>query len=87
MYLDFYGERLRLARLLKGVTLQELGDAVSVSDRAYTSMKAMQGLLQWMSEMLWQNTLKSPSFFGMPMAGDVKPEQCHFRKRQTTPVG
>lgn len=23
----------------------------------------------------------------MPMAGDVKPEQCHFRKRQTTPVG
>ena len=31
MYLDFYGEKLRLARLLKGVTLQELGDAVSVS--------------------------------------------------------
>jgi transcriptional regulator with XRE-family HTH domain len=88
MYLDFYGERLRLARLLKGVTLQELGDAVSVSrqgihqyesDARAPSMDVRNALAEYLEV--------SPSFFGMPMAGDVKPEQCHFRKRQTTPVG
>ena len=31
MAIEFYGERLRLARLLKGYTLQELGDAVCVT--------------------------------------------------------
>ncbi|WP_141125014.1 helix-turn-helix transcriptional regulator, partial [Salmonella enterica] len=31
MPMTFYGERLRLARLLKGYTLQELGDAVAVT--------------------------------------------------------
>ncbi|WCF12213.1 helix-turn-helix domain-containing protein [Edwardsiella piscicida] len=31
MAIEFYGERLRLARLLKGYTLQELGDAVFVT--------------------------------------------------------
>lgn len=88
MYLDFYGERLRLARLLKGVTLQELGDAVSVSrqgihqyesDARAPSMDVRNALAEYLEV--------SSGFFGMPMSGDVKPEQCHFRKRQTTPVG
>lgn len=29
----------------------------------------------------------SRGFFDIPLSGDVKPEQCHFRKRRTTPTG
>ncbi|EAA5285103.1 ImmA/IrrE family metallo-endopeptidase [Salmonella enterica subsp. houtenae] len=88
MSMTFYGERLRLARLLKGYTLQELGDAVAVTRQsihqyesdarapAYDIRNALAELLQ-----------VSPKFFEYPLAGDVKPEQCHFRKRQTTPAG
>jgi Zn-dependent peptidase ImmA (M78 family)/DNA-binding XRE family transcriptional regulator len=88
MSITFYGERLRLARLLKGCTLQELGDAVAVS---------RQSIHQYESDVripatdvrnaLAEFLQVSPDFFSLSLLGDVKPEQCHFRKRQTTPAG
>jgi Zn-dependent peptidase ImmA (M78 family)/DNA-binding XRE family transcriptional regulator len=88
MFITFYGERLRLARLLQGCTLQELGDAVAVS---------RQSIHQYESDVripatdvrnaLAEFLRVSPNFFSLSLLGDVKPEQCHFRKRQTTPAG
>lgn len=87
MFTKFNGERLRLARLLRGLTLQEVGDAVSLTRQSInqyeTDVRApAPDVLNALAELL----CVSPEFFEMPLLGDVKPEQCHFRKRQTTPV-
>ena len=83
----FYGERLRLARLLKGCTLQELGNAVTSSrqsihqyesDARTPAIDVLNALAEYLQV--------SPNFFSIPLSGGVKPEKCHFRKRQTTPT-
>lgn len=87
MSIKFYGERLRLARLLKGCTLQELGDAVAVTRQSIHQYEGdvrapAEDILNALAESLRVST----NFFSIPLSGDVKPEQCHFRKRQTTPI-
>ncbi|HIF9436775.1 TPA: helix-turn-helix domain-containing protein [Photobacterium damselae] len=87
MSTTFFGERLRLARLLKGYTLQELGDAVSVTRQSIHQYESevripADDVMNALAEFL----KVSPKFFNLPLSGDVKPEQCHFRKRQTTPA-
>ncbi|WP_234418447.1 XRE family transcriptional regulator [Dongshaea marina] len=88
MSIAFYGERLRLARLLNGYTLQELGDAVAVSRQ---SIHQYESDIRAPADDVWNALAEflrvAPNFFGLPLSGDVKPEQCHFRKRQTTPAG
>lgn len=84
----FLGEKLRLARLLNGLTLQELGDSVSASRQFIHQLEGdtrqpPQDMLFALSEKL---AVKS-EFFYQPLDNDVKFEQCHFRKRKTTPVG
>ncbi|AYH46338.1 zinc peptidase [Dickeya fangzhongdai] len=88
MAIEFYGERLRLARLIKGVTLQDVGDAVAVtrqsihqyeSDVRAPAVDVLNALAEYLEVF--------PSFFSVPLSGEVKPEQCHFRKRLTTPAG
>jgi len=88
MALEFYGERLRLARLIKGVTLQEIGDAVAVTRQSIHQYESdvrapATDVLNALAEYLEV----SPGFFSVPLSGEVKPEQCHFRKRLTTPAG
>ena len=84
----FFGEKLRLARLLKGITQQQLGDLVSTT-RQYIhqlesgSRQPAEDVLSALCESL----AVFPSFFSSQLGNDVKPEQCHFRKRKTTPVG
>ncbi|EEY46250.1 zinc peptidase [Vibrio sp. V09_P4A23P171] len=87
MSVAFYGERLRLARLLKGYTLQELGDAVSVTRQSIHQYESdIRVPADDIKNALAESLQVETSFFCMPLSGDVKPEQCHFRKRQTTPV-
>lgn len=77
----FYGDRLRLARLIKGCTLQELGDAVSVTRQSIHQYESDARLPSEDVRSALAEYLKvSPSFFRLPISGDVKPEQCHFRK-------
>jgi Zn-dependent peptidase ImmA (M78 family)/DNA-binding XRE family transcriptional regulator len=84
----FYGERLRLARLIKGFTLQELGDAVSVSRQSIHQYESdVRAPAEDILHALAETLQITPHFFGIGHLGDVKPEQCHFRKRQTTPAG
>lgn len=88
MAIEFYGERLRLARLLKGYTLQELGDAVFVTRQSIHQYESdVRAPANDVRNALAEFLQVSSDFFGMPLSGDVKPEQCHFRKRQTTPAG
>ena len=88
MSVTFYGERLRLARLLKGCTLQELGDAVAVTRQSIHQYESdVRAPADDVANALAEFLKVSPDFFSMPLSGDVKPEQCHFRKRQTTPAG
>ncbi|EKN3726406.1 TPA: helix-turn-helix domain-containing protein [Yersinia enterocolitica] len=87
MFSQFVGDRLRLARLLKGFTLQEVGDAVFVSRQNIHQFesgarKPSDDVLEALSEFLEVKT----SFFFLPLETEVKAEQCHFRKRKTTPV-
>lgn len=85
---EFYGDKLRLARLLNGFKQQELGDCVSVT-RQYIhqleggSKNPADDLLNALCEVLKVEC----EFFNTPVGNDVKFEQCHFRKRRTTPVG
>ena len=87
MAIEFYGERLRLARLLKGYTLQELGDAVCVTRQSIHQYESdVRAPAEDVRNALAEFLQVSTDFFGIPLSGDVKPEQCHFRKRQTTPA-
>jgi Zn-dependent peptidase ImmA (M78 family)/DNA-binding XRE family transcriptional regulator len=83
----FLGEKLRLARLLNGMTLKELGDAVTASRQFIHQLEGdirqpPEDLLYALCEVLSVRE----SFFTMELNNDVKFEQCHFRKRKTTPV-
>ena len=84
----FLGEKLRLARLISGLTLKELGESVSASRQFIHQLEGdtrvpSEDMLFALSEVL----SVEKEFFFKNLANDVKFEQCHFRKRKTTPVG
>lgn len=84
----FYGEKLRLARLLNGMTLKELGEAVTASRQFIHQLEGdtrqpPEDMLYALCEALFVQK----EFFYELLDNDVKFEQCHFRKRKTTPVG
>jgi len=84
----FLGEKLRLARLLNGMTLKELGDAVTASRQFIHQLEG--DIRQPPEDMLYAlcETLSvRKNFFYKKLDNDVKFEHCHFRKRKTTPVG
>ncbi len=85
---DFVGDKLRLARLLNGLTQQELGDMIAASRQFVHQLESdvrtpAEDVRQALNEVLHVK----PDFFSSPINNDVKFEQCHFRKRKTTPVG
>ena len=83
----FLGEKLRLARLLNGMTLKELGDAVTASRQFIHQLEG--DLRQPPEDMLYalcEVLSVRKDFFFTVLDNDVKFEQCHFRKRKTTPV-
>lgn len=84
---NFLGANLRLARVLNGLTLNELGDAVTASRQFIHQLEGdirqpPEDLLRALCETL--SVL--PEFFSIEIYNDVKFEQCHFRKRKTTPI-
>lgn len=83
----FLGEKLRLARLLNGMTLKELGESVTASRQFIHQLEGgtrapAEDMLYALSEVLSVNR----GFFFKELINDVKYEQCHFRKRKTTPA-
>jgi Zn-dependent peptidase ImmA (M78 family)/transcriptional regulator with XRE-family HTH domain len=83
----FDGTRLRLARQLSNLTLADIGEKTEVS-RQYIQklesdsiMKPADDMLQALAELLGVR----PSFFFESKFCRVYEENCHFRKRKTTP--
>ena len=83
----FVGDQLRLARLSHGLSLEQIADAVGAT-RQYIhqlengSRTPGGDLLDALADVLGITR----DFFFAAQVGNVRPEQCHFRKQQTTPA-
>lgn len=82
----FSGNNLRLARAYQGLTQAELGAQVEASAAYICQLEAEQRhpteeLLHALGEILGFE----PSFFLLPLRDEFRDEQCHFRRRKTTP--
>lgn len=83
----FDGDRLRLARVAQGFTLDELGSRVSATRQYLNQLE--QGTKQPTDEMIEALAAAlgvTVRFFSLSARGGVSAEQCHFRKQRTTPV-
>lgn len=83
----FHGERLRLARVALGLTLDQLGSRVSAT-RQYLNQieRGTKTPTAEMRDAIADALGVARHFFALPSAGGIRPEQCHFRKQRTTPV-
>ncbi|WP_298190557.1 XRE family transcriptional regulator [Novosphingobium sp.] len=83
----FDGERLRLARVAKGLTLDELGNCVSATRQYLNQLEqGTKSPTEAMVEAISAALGVTPRFFALPARGGVAVEQCHFRKQRTTPA-
>jgi Zn-dependent peptidase ImmA (M78 family)/DNA-binding XRE family transcriptional regulator len=84
---NFVGDQLRLARLVHGFSLEEVASAVGAT-RQYIhqletgSRNPTAELVAALADVLGVQV----DFLHRIEANGVRPEQCHFRKQQTTPV-
>ena len=77
----FHGDKLRLARLVAGFSLDELGGLVAASRQFVHQLET--GAKEPTDEM--RDALASaltvlPTFFSMPAINPVREEDCHFRR-------
>ncbi len=84
---EFAGSRLRLARAFSGMTQAELGDRVGVTHQYIGYLESGHKLPTDLTiEAIAHVTGVAPSFlFGQPV-DEFRDEECHFRRRATTPV-
>lgn len=83
----FDGERLRLARVAQGFTLDDLGLRVSASRQYLNQLEqGVKSPTEEMLEVLASALNVTIRFFSMQVANAVTAEQCNFRKQRTTPI-
>lgn len=84
----FHGDRLRLARLLAGMSLDEVGALVAASRQFVHQLEtgAKQPSRE-MADALAAATAVTPAFFAVPSLNPVREEDCHFRRVQSAPRG
>ena len=83
----FEGERLRLARVAQGLTLDQLGGRISATRQYLNQLEQGSKVpTQEMIEALAAALGVTARFFSLSTRDGVRPEQCHFRKQRTTPV-
>ena len=84
---SFYGDNLRLARLMSGISLNELGEKVGTT-RQYihqletTDKTPAPDLMKALAFELHVDE----GFFSIPTGNQIKEEECHFRKLKSTLV-
>lgn len=84
----FRGDKLRLGRLLKGLSQKDLGDYVSTSRQFIHQLETESRTPpDDVVEAFCEALQVERNFFYHQIGNDVKTEQCHFRKRRTTQVG
>lgn len=82
----FRGERLRLGRLFRGLSLEELGARVAATRQYLHQLEtAGRAPTDEMAAALAAALDVTPAFFARPVASAIAPEHCHFRKQATTP--
>lgn len=84
----FHGDKLRLARLLAGLSLDELGGAVATSRQFVHQLEtgAKEPTIE-MAEALASVLSVTPAFFATPATNPVREEDCHFRRLASAPRG
>lgn len=83
----FHGERLRLARVALGLTLEQLGARVSATRQYLNQLEqGTKAPTEEMRDALADALSVGRHFFGLPANVGIRPEQCHFRKQRTTPL-
>jgi len=83
----FYGDRLRMARVALGLTLDQLGGRVSATRQYLNQLeRGIKVPTDEMMEALAAALGVAVRFFGLPADAGIRPEQCHFRKQRSTPV-
>lgn len=84
----FYGDKLRLGRLLAGLSLDELGGAVATSRQFVHQLETgAKEPTDEMREALASVLSVTPVFFAKPAANPVREEDCHFRRLASAPRG
>ena len=82
-----FAPRLRLARHFYGLTQAELGERLDVS-RQYVHQ--LESATKFPSDVLRTDCVLELGFehrfFASPLSRELRDEECHFRKRQTTPL-
>lgn len=84
--IEFQGAKLRIARLLNGLTKAELAERLQVSRQFIHTLEvgskpASQDMVAALSLLL----KVQPSFFFEPLQTEVREEECHFRSRKSMP--
>ena len=83
-----FKDRLRLARILKGFSQQELGTEVHVSRQFIHQLESGEKLPRDdVFEAICEALNVTDAFFHPYALSELKNDQCHFRKRKTTPLG
>jgi Zn-dependent peptidase ImmA (M78 family) len=82
----FYGDKLRLGRLLAGLSLDELGSAVATSRQFIHQLETgAKEPTDEMREALASVLSVTSVFFAKPAANPVREEHCHFRRLASAP--
>src|ERR1700733_7935185 len=82
----FYGDKLRLARLLEGLSLDELGGRVAASRQFVHQLETgAKEPTEEMRDALAAALAVTPVFFETPAINAVREEDCHFRRLASAP--
>ncbi|WP_210212590.1 ImmA/IrrE family metallo-endopeptidase [Mesorhizobium sp. M4A.F.Ca.ET.050.02.1.1] len=82
----FYGAKLRLARLLAGLSLDELGGLVAASRQFVHQLETgAKEPTDEMREALAAALGVTSAFFATPATNPVREEDCHFRRLSSAP--
>ena len=83
----FSGSRVRLLRTFQGLTQRELANRMSVSQQFVAFIEGGKKVPSDVHlEMLADVCGVEPTFFGQGAFDEFREEECHFRKRASTPV-
>jgi len=75
----FHGDKLRLARLLAGMSLDELGGLVAASRQFVHQLETgAKEPTDEMRDALAAALAVTPTFFAAPAINPVREEDCHF---------
>jgi len=86
--IEFSGDKLRIARLISGISLNELGERVSTTRQYIHQLETTDKKTptkDLVEAFAYELNVKS-CFFSYPIGNQVKEEECHFRKLKTTLV-